>query len=325
MLFDESDESAPQVLTFAHQFIFAVNAGSNTVSMLKINKDDPTKLAMVGEPVSIPGEFPNTVDASWTHKIVCVGASGSKAGVSCAPFSVSGIGSMDALRPFELNQSTPPVGPLNTVSQVFFSEDETTLFTTVKGDPGNNNTGFLAAFPVQLACGTAAASVSQQGMQSSPAGTAVLFGAANIPGSTDLFVSDASFGGAILSIDPISNNATVKGKAVVDGQQATCWAAVSLKTNTGFVTDVGVNRIVEMSLDNASIQKIIDLSSNGDPGLIDLQVVGDFIYALSPGNGTTASAVTVVDVISRMQVQHFQVQNDTFDKNAVGMAVFLTV
>ena len=307
-----------------NQLIFAVNAGSNTVSMLKIHNSDPTKLTMVGKPVAIPGEFPNTVAASLKNKMVCVGASGAKAGVSCASFSSTGLGEMDTLRVFELNQSTPPVGPTNTVSQVFFSDNESMLFSTVKGDPTKNNTGFLAAFPITQACRTSAASADQKGVRSSPEGTAVLFGSSTIPGSSDLFVTDASFGGAVLSIDYKTSLATTKGKATVDGQKATCWATVSSVTKTAFVTDVGSNRIVEMSLADASIQNVIDLNANGDPGLIDLKAAGNFIYALSPGNGSTASAVTVVDATTKLQVQHFPVNNQTVDRNAMGMAVFLT-
>ncbi|KAJ9148577.1 3-carboxymuconate cyclase [Pleurostoma richardsiae] len=316
-------------LTIAGNNLFVVNAGSNTVSMLSIDSADPTKLTMIGQPVAVPGEFPNTVAASKKNNLVCVGMTGAKAGVACSSFSAQGIAAMDTLRPINLNQTTPPVGPTDTVSQVFFSNDENTLFTTVKGDPTKNNTGFLASFPVQRACGSNSkgarsagpASVSQMGVMSSPSGTAVLFGSSTIPGSTDLFVTDASFGGTVLAIDPEADTATLKGKATVDGQKATCWVTISPATNTAFVTDVSVNRLVEMSVSNASIQGQIDLSANGDPGLIDLKAAGNFIYALSPGNGTTQPAVTVVDAVGKKQLQHFGLDALGLDKNAQGMAI----
>jgi hypothetical protein len=75
-------------------------------------------------------------------------------------------------------------------------------------------------------------------------------------------------------------------------------------------------------LADASIQGEIDLSANGDPGLIDIRAAGDFVYALSPGNGTTQAAVTVVDAVSKKQVQHLQLQDLGVGKNAMGMAVF---
>lgn len=311
------------------QNLFAVNAGSNTVTMFAIDARDSTKLTMVGQPVAVPGEFPNTVAASAKNKLVCVGSSGALAGVSCSSFSANGIGAMDSLRKFDLKQTTPPVGPTNTVSHAFFSNNEDTLFTTVKGDPNVNNTGFLAAFSVSNARGgpkhnaVAAKSVSSQAVNSSPNGTAVLFGSSTIPGTSDLFVTDASFGGAVLSIDTKTDIATLKGKGAVDGQKATCWATVSTATNTAFVADVGTNRLVEMSLTDASILGQIDLSANGDPGLIDLKAAGGFVYALSPGNGTTQAAVTVVNAVGKQQVQHFQLQALGVGKNAQGMAVLL--
>lgn len=303
--------------------------------MFAIDAQDPTKLTMLGQPAQLPGEFPVTVGASAKHNLACVGMTGSTAGISCAPFDAQqGLGEMDALRPFDLGQSTPPVGPTNTVSQVFFSDDQATMFATVKGDPTKNNTGFLASFAVDAACQGQAAAVAAQGEQASPEGTAVLFGSAAIPGSSDLFVTDASFGAAVLSTQQQQQaaasggkarrqaaGAQVVGKGAVDGQKATCWAAISPATNTAFVTDVGVNHLVEMSLKDASIQSTTDLSANGDPGLIDLKAAGNMVYALSPGNGTTNAAVTVMDATAKKQVQHVDMQALGLDGNAMGMAV----
>ncbi|CAK7210468.1 hypothetical protein SEUCBS140593_000834 [Sporothrix eucalyptigena] len=310
-------------IALAGQYLFAVNPGSNTVSMLAIDAQDATKLTAVGSPATLPGEFPNTVAASDKYKIVCVGLTGATAGVACAPYSSAGIGAVDALRPFALNQTTPPGGPLNTVSQC----DQTTLYVTVKGDPTVNNTGFLAAFPVQNTRSSchAAASVASTGVTSSPSGTAVLFGSEVIKGSTDLFVTDASFGGAVLSVDATGKASTV-GKGVIDGQAATCWVAISPATNTAFVADVGVDRLVEMSVTNATILgSPIDLTaiSNGDPGLTDLRAAGSFVYALSPGNGTTDASVVVVNALTRAAVEHVSVASLGLTKSAQGMAILV--
>ncbi|EXJ86611.1 hypothetical protein A1O3_03564 [Capronia epimyces CBS 606.96] len=334
---------AQSSLTLVGNNIFAVNAGSNTLSMLSFPAQDPTQLTLVGQPVPVSGQFPNTVAASAKNKLVCVGTTGAENGVSCSTFSPRGLGQMDALRSFGLNQTTPPVGPLNTVSQLFFSEDESRLFATIKGDPAVNNTGFFSVFSVQQAQpqqphagngkgkrkakAPCAASLATQDIRSSPSGTAVLFGSQNIPGtSSSVFVTDASFGAAVLAVDPATNLASLVGKQAIDGQKATCWSTISPATGSAFVTDVLVDRVVEMSLTDATILSTIDLSSNGDPGMIDLAAAGNFIYALSPGNGTTAPAVTVLDVSggqgSAKQIQHFQLDAMGVDKNAVGLVVF---
>lgn len=306
------------------QYLFAVNAGSNTLSMLSIDAQNPTKLTMVGEPASVPGEFPNTLAASMKNKIVCVGSTGAKAGVSCSSFSQKGLGKMDGLREFHLGQSTPPVGPTNTVSQVLFSNDESTLLTMVKGDPTVNNTGFVATFPVNQASFRGPASVSMDGTRSSPSGTAVLFGTKPIPGTQTFFATDASFGGTILSLDQKSNQLSLKSKQAIGGQKATCWTTISQSSKSAFVTDVQVNHIVEMSLDNARIIKVYDTSSvNAGPGFIDLAAAGNFVYALSPGNGTSEANVVVMDV-SRGQgkakvVQSFGLGALGAGKNSQGM------
>lgn len=155
--------------------------------MLSISKNDPTKLTLIGQPAAVPAEFPNTVAASTKNKLACVGASGAVAGIVCASFSKRGLGAMDTLRSIGLGQSTPPVGPTNTVSQAFFSEDESTLFTMVKGDPAVNKTGFLSMLAVEKSVGCRGGvkvAAAPTDSRTSPAGTAVLFGSQVIPGTS---------------------------------------------------------------------------------------------------------------------------------------------
>jgi hypothetical protein len=293
--------------------------------MLAIDPNCPTKLTLVGQPVAVPGEFPNTVAASVKNQLVCVGTTGAVNGVSCANFSPHGLGQMDSLRSFDLNQTTPPNGPLNSLSQLFFSQDESKLFATVKGDPTVNNTGFFSVFPVQGGKYGSPSTLASRDIRSSPSGTAVLFGSENIAGTSNVFVTDASFGGAVVTVDPISNTVSTVANQTIDGQKATCWTIISPRTSTAFVADVATPRLVEMSLQDASIISILDLSSNGYPGLIDMTAAGNFVYALAPGNGTTPAAVTVVDVSggsgSGKQVQNFDMSKLGLDKNAQGMAV----
>ena len=287
--------------------------------MMAISAHDPTHLTPLGRSVALPGEFPTTVAASAKNNLVCVGTTGAKAGISCAPFSAQGLGEMDSLRSFDIDQTTPPVGPVKTVSQTFFSEDESQLFTTVKGDGTANNTGFFSVFPVEQSC-HAGASLSTTDVRSSPNGTFVLFGSALIPGTSNVFVTDAAFGGAILSVNNRTNGAKLVAKQAISGQKATCWAAFSSTRNSVFVTDVAVNRIIEMSATNAKILQTTDFS-NGDPGLIDLRASGDFVYGLSPGNGTTSAAITVMNAALGKQVQHFELGSFGANKNAQGLAL----
>ncbi|KAH9895355.1 hypothetical protein F4778DRAFT_746424 [Xylariomycetidae sp. FL2044] len=319
-------------LAIADKYIFVVNAGSNSISMMSIAEDVPTQLAVVGKPAAVPGDFPNTVAASAKNNLVCAATTGELAGISCGSFSDKGIDAMDALRPIDLGQSTPPVGPTNTVSQTLFSPDESRLYTMVKGDPSNNKTGFVSVLPIErktTTCGggsvtAAAAAASSKDVRSTPLGTAVLFGSQNIPGTNNVFATDASFGAAVLAIDPETQEVSVAHKGVIDGQRATCWAAIA-STGTAFVTDVAVPRLVEMSIEDASIVQEYDLSAGGDdPGFVDLKGAGGFLYVLSPGNGTTGAAVVVMDVSEGQGraklVQRFGLEG-VAGKSAQGMAI----
>ncbi|KAL7922926.1 hypothetical protein ACQKWADRAFT_62625 [Trichoderma austrokoningii] len=314
--------SSQSAVTVADDYLFAVNAGSNTVSMFAIDPLNPTRLTMVGKPAAVPGDFPVTVGASAKNKLVCVGATGAKSGVSCASFSSKGLGKMDQLRPVGLKQTTPPVGPPNTIGQVFFSEDEETLYTTVKGNPGTHTNGTLGVFAVEQPCdGREAVAVSQEGKLNVLAQTAVLFGAAPLKGS-QILSSDAAFGAVMLSVDTETGTASVKNVIDVAGQSATCWATLSPETNTVFLGDAGLDRLVELDSTDGSIKSVTNLGTS-DPGINDLKAAGSFIYALSPGNATVPPAVTVFDVVSKKVAQHYPLKGSFATSKVQGLTVLV--
>jgi hypothetical protein len=265
----------------------ALNPGSNTASLFAISKDDATKMTMVGKPVDTMGDFPVSVAISSKLSMACVANTGTRAGVACYRMTSTGLLPEGSLRSFALNQTNPPSGPLNTVSQTFFNADSTALLTTVKGDPTKNNTGFLSSFPVKDG------RVSNTGTQTSPAGTAVLFGSTTLPGTTDIFVTDASFGSATLSSATADFSvAQVKASTKIDGQKATCWATFSATTGTAFVTDVAKNTLNEIDTATGAIVKSVN-GTNGNLGMIDLANKGNFVYALAPGNASAGVPVNV--------------------------------
>lgn len=285
--------------------------------MFSIDDHDPTGLYRVGEPSALPGDFPVTVAASLGRRKVCVGYTGAKAGVSCAFFSPRGLGPAEETLKFELQQTTPPVGPTNTIAQVFFAANDSRLITTVKGDPMTNKTGFLSVLPFN---DSHSSSFHTRDTRTSPPGTAVLFGGVNAPGRYDLLLTDASFGATLLKLDPATDKISVQQKTIINGQQATCWAAYSEARESFFLTDVAVNRLIELGADGSEIISSLDLNS-GDPGFTDIQVSGRFVYALSPGNGTTPAAITVVDSFQGRQIQHFVLDRLGAGKRSQGLAI----
>lgn len=302
--------------TNSQQVLLAVNPGSNTLSMFTIDPWNPTSLSPVGTPAPTLGDFPVSVTISQKLNQACVANSGTNAGIACFYMTPHGLIPLDkAIRSLTLSpaQSNPPAGPLNTISQTFFNDDSSALLTTVKGN-GANNTGYISAFPVQNG------RVSTQDVRSSPNGTAVLFGVAPLPGQNDkIFMTDASFGATTVDV---SRNLTASSltHTAIDGQGATCWATFSSTTGTGFVTDVKVNRLVEIDPCTGAIVAEHD-SQNGNAGMIDLEGKGDFVYALAPGNQTH---VSVWDVSggkgTAKEVQNFAVNG--VGGSAQGMAFF---
>lgn len=302
-----------------NQYLFAVNAGSNTVSMFTIDTDSPTNLTPVGSPQSTNGDFPVSIAASLDLNLVCVANTGLPSGVSCANFSAStGLDAFDTLREFSIGQTNPPTGPLNGVGDLLFNEDDSALILTVKGPAPNATGGFIATYPV------ANGAVFTEGTKYSPPSTALLFGAGLVPGSPNLlYASDAAFGAAILDLTDLS--AAPLAITNVSGQAASCWGVVSSFTGSGFITDVGVNRLVETDLATGAI--ITEYyPPNPQPGMSDFQVAGDKIFVLSAGNGTTPAAAVVFDISggkgSAKQEQFFVIPGA--DKNAMGLAIWPT-
>lgn len=305
--------------------LVAVNAGSNTVSLFTISSADPTVLRLVGKPVSTLGEFPVSVALSIKKKLACVANSGAKAGLACYRTSAkTGLTPLSEklLTTFDIAQSTPAVGPLNTVSHTLFNADASALITTVKGDPTTNNPGFVSVLPIQDACPVT------PDIRSSPNGTAVLFGSVIIPSNRSsrssppvLFATDASFGATTLSLSPSFEFSSLT-KTTIAGQTATCWATFSALTRTAFVTDVLKNRLVEIDPSTGKILQTTTIA-NKNPGMIDLASAGQFIYALSPASPGIQGTVVVMEVgngAARL-VQTFG--SNAVGSAAMGMAIFV--
>lgn len=294
------------------------------MSLFLIDAVNAAQLTLIGAPVVVPGQFPNTITASLQNNLVCVGTTGSLAGVSCANFDqVAGIGAFDELRQFDIGQSTPPVGPANTISQIFFSEDESRVHVTFKGDAAQNVDGFLSTFLVgQQANGVIG--LGREGVRSFPQGLNQLFGAQVIPGTGNIFVSDASLGGAILSVDDNSLLASTVSLGNISGQFGTSFAAISPLTNSVFVTDIGVQQLVELSLVDASVIGVLNLAGLSAVGFVDVVAINGMVFILS---ADVVPQVIVVDarfgIAQAVVIQSFDLAVLGVGANAQGLAVLL--
>lgn len=292
--------------------------------MLSVDEKDPLKLTLIGEPMYTQGDFPMSLAVSADLHLACVANGGVVAGVSCARFdSKQGLTNFDPLRPWYLNQTNPPVGPLNGPGDILFSADEGLLFATVKGNltvpfDGSVIPGFVETWPVDKKAGI----VSNVGTKTQPKGTFALFGATLVPGTNNVFASEGKYGAVVMDMAALEDPITITN---ITDQTATCWTGISAFTGTGFVDDIGISHIVEVDLTNGDILASVD-SKNGKQGMVDMQAVGERLYVLTPGNGTAyPAAVTVLDLSGGRGTVH-SIQNfhvDGLDIRSQGMAVMV--
>jgi len=118
-------------------FLVNVNPGSNTLSMFSINNENPTKLQLIGSPVSSRGQFPISVAINKEGNLVCALNGGAVNGINCyKPDPKLGlIEKPNTLRSLGIKQSTPPTGPPGTASQILLSPDGKKVIASVKGVP----------------------------------------------------------------------------------------------------------------------------------------------------------------------------------------------
>ncbi|KAF8071935.1 hypothetical protein FPV67DRAFT_1667385 [Lyophyllum atratum] len=279
--------------------VATVNAGSNTLSIFKINPNDPTAISMIGKPVGSGGEFPVSLAINKAGNAVCSLNGGAVNGVNC--FKVDqqkGLVPMaNTARSLKINQTTPASGPAGTASHLVFSEDNKQLIASIKGVPPQP--GFLAVWDVAND-----GSLSQDFQSIAPAKGGLLpFSMTVIPGKNAILATDAGLGFDIFDFADKagSGNATTAGAGrssavAIDGQAATCWSSFSPKTKNFYLTDIGTAMVTEINIDDNLKGTIVKQYAQGQgSGTIDNDIVtvgnNDFMYVLSAN-------ATRIDVLS---------------------------
>ncbi|KAH0287091.1 hypothetical protein M436DRAFT_68262 [Aureobasidium namibiae CBS 147.97] len=288
--------SSSDSIVVAGDYLFNVNAGSNSVSMFSIDPWNPMEPTLLGCKSSM-GDFPVPVAVSLKHKMVCVANTGINAGVSCASFdSTCGMGDFDELRRLNVGQTqNPPTGSIPGVGDIIFNGDESEVIVFVKGN-GKDMPGFVEKYAV-LPNG----SLSQQGEQFMPPGLAVEFGSAVIPRSNNLVLSSqANFGAVVLDLNDLT--AQPMATTNITGQGATCWAEISTYTGTGFVTDPTINRLVETNLTSGKIVSEY-YPPNYNAGMTDFRISDNKIwfFRLAMGPLQPVSARSILAEVLRAQ------------------------
>ncbi|KAF7916685.1 hypothetical protein EAE99_009578 [Botrytis elliptica] len=290
--------------------LFTVNTGSNTLAMFSIDSNDFLHPRMVGRPVDTMGEFPVAVAYSPKLKTACVLNGGAVAGISCFLTHYSkGLLAIGSFRPIALNQTTPPVGPAGTVSDLLFNPSQTTLLASVKGN--GLTPGSFIAYSVSQSDN----SISSIPIISKPPQVRLNFGISFLGSDHRLAVSDPAIGASLVSISS-SSIVTSDVPITVAGESAVCWTEYNRKRGELYLMDVGVSNITVVDAKTGAIKKGIQQDDAG-LGSLDARLGGDFLYVLK-----SASEINVIKTSGGKTVQRFNLTNLGSRQGFVGMATW---
>jgi hypothetical protein len=242
--------------------LFAVNAGSNTVTEFAVDGTKLTKEATVPS----GGEFPVSLAVSGEALYVLNARGGGRVqGYSLAsgkPKLMKGWN-----RPLGLDPTATPEFT-HTPGQVAFTPDGSKLIVTTKG-----NTSAIAVFGVKNGAVAQTPTVT-------PLPEAVPF-AVTFDASGNLLVAEAG-PNAVASFKIGSNGAlTPNGAAVLTGQEATCW--ITMVGNTAFLSNAASGTVSAFGVKGAALTPLGNTPTS--PGTVDSAAVGSFLYVQTGGEG----------------------------------------
>lgn len=207
----------------------------------------------------------------------CVINGGAIGGVSCfSADHAKGLTPLGGLRSITLNQSTPPVGPPGTVSDLAFNPSQTALFATVKGSP--TTPGTIYVYPV-----TSDGAVSTTPTISRPSGLLIDFSISFLDGDDKAVITDPAYGASLVDISP-NFQVTVSKKVAVPGQGAICWSEYSSRFNTIFLMDAGSANITLVDPSSGAIKgAVVQPNFSVARGSLDTRADRTYLYVLRGG------------------------------------------
>jgi hypothetical protein len=228
---------------------------------------------------------------------------GSVAGVTC--FSVDhakGLSPQGGLRPIALGQTTPPVGPPGTASDIVFNPSETALFVSIKGAPPTP--GSIYVYPVVNGY------VSTTPVVSNPATLLVDFSLNFLASDSKAVITDPAYGASLVDISS-SYYVTVSKKIVVTNEKAICWAVFSERFNSIALLDGGSPNVTLVDPASGAITGVVALDAAGT-GALDSKLDRTFLYILR--------GAPEVTVLGDMGLTHGKVPTElqSLDLSALG-------
>ncbi|KZV61076.1 hypothetical protein PENSPDRAFT_643713 [Peniophora sp. CONT] len=238
----------------SNNFLATTNTQSGTVALFKIDPNDPSKLEMAGQPVSSQGDFPTSVAFNHAGDRLCVMNSGTKATLLCYGVSASGLStqqeSLRDLTIFGYNQTNPPQGPINTFSQVVFTEDDKNVVVALKGyiTPAPTR-GALFTYPINGNGELAKEPI----LAGTPAPGGFTFSMTPIPGKNAFFSADFSSGLNVWDfnegVEKVNSSESKTVAKFVDGEITTCWSTWAPTIDRYYLSDPSTCLVTEVVVD----------------------------------------------------------------------------
>jgi 6-phosphogluconolactonase (cycloisomerase 2 family) len=267
------------LLSSDNRLLFAVNAGSDSISVMEVGQGGLTQLDLVSSGGTTP------VSLTQYRDLLYVLNAGGAANI--AGFRITGQGKL-----LPIPGSTRPVagGAAAAPAQVGFSPDGDLIFVTEK------NTNVVDTYRVPHN-GVAVGPVSHQSAGLTPFGFA--FARHNI-----LVVSEA-FGGAPAQAAASSYAAAEDGdldalsSSVGDHQTAACWVTVGSRGKYAYLTNTGSGIVTGYSVSGNGRLRLLDADGvtarTGDlTNPIDMAATEDFLYVhLNGPNGRAIAAYRI--------------------------------
>lgn len=244
------------VINESHKWLFAVNAGSNSISSFAIGDDGVPRLAYT---TSSNGTFPVSVTVNGDLLYVVNSSSSNISG-----YRVNNDGSMHPIDGSVKMLSSAAAGP----AQISFTPAGDKLVVTEKA------TNMITTFPVNAA-GIAGTPTSTHSAGNTPFGF-------DFAGAGTIVVTEA-WGGmpqaSTVSAYSVSGVTTVTGGPVQNNQTAACWAAVTSDGRYAYVTNTGSNNISSFEISPAGHLTLInaaEVATGTTP--IDITLSGNEFY-----------------------------------------------
>lgn len=260
-------------LTIAGDLLFAVNAGSNEISLFRIEGQQLELL----DKVSSGGQTPVSVAVHGPYVYVL-----NQGNATIAP-SINGY-VVDHLRGrlVSLNAQQPVAGGLGSgPAQISFSDDGHTLVVTEKG------TNLIDTYRVD-GHGIASAPASFASAGSTPFGF-------NLTYRGVMVVSDAASGAATsYQLGEHGNLRLVSGPVSNGGQKAPCWLVTSRDGRYAFEANAGSSTIASFAVSgNGTLTLINSAAASAQGGFLDLTLSpdGGFLYVRDGGGTVYAYSV----------------------------------